>query len=429
MTRTGGSRTLDLTVKYLTLLIGLLCCLPTGGLRASERSGQTGDFIEVDREPQVQLETLAGDVREVPLAEFRVEDARQLDVVFVRYRGLPEPAPLATDPEDQVEVLSTEHGDVLMGALRSGDGDRIELEIVGGALVTLSIEDVAGLIFRQRLPFDGDVAVVAAVEGDRLFRRRGAGVDRIDGLFQSFESDGVRFEGGLGERLYPWSEVAALFIEDLEGDAEPASDVGLPIVVDLRGQSRLHGRLLSMDGNGCHVATGGNPDLFLPAAAISEIAVDDGSYRFLSALTPSDLGPVSPTGDDLGMVWPPRMDRARTGAALSAGGRTWARGIGVQAPSRIVWDLGSEWQTLRGQVAIDDSVLALPRRGSVVFRVLVDGEKRYESPIMRGGDPPLDLGRVDLTGARELVLEVDPSTDLWMADRADWLRPILVRRP
>jgi len=410
-------------------MVALLCCAVPSLAHGPARLVQSGDFIEVDRQPRVQLETLAGEVRELPLAEFRVGDPGQLDAVFVRYLGLARPPSLGADSGDRVELRLTGHGDTLKGALHSGDGDQIELEIVGGAILTLSIEEVAGLIFRQRLSFEGDVDVGPAPEGDRLFRRRGAGVDRIDGLFQSFEPAGVRFEGGLGERLYPWTEVAALFIEDLESGMPEQAGAGTPVVVDLLGQSRLHGRMLSIDGDGCRIATRSDADLLLPAAAISEVSLDDGTYRFLSDLTPSDLGPVSPTGDELGMVWPPRMDRARTGAALTAGGRTWARGIGVQAPSRVVWDLAGEWTVLRGKVAIDDSVLALPRRGSVVFRVLVDGQKRFESPILRGGDPPVDLGHLDLTDARELVLEVDPSTDLWMADRADWLRPILVRRP
>ena len=37
------------------------------------------------------------------------------------------------------------------------------------------------------------------------------------------------------------------------------------------------------------------------------------------------------------------------------------------------------------------------------------------------------LQAIRLEGARELVLEVDPATEAFVSDRANWLRPILVR--
>ena len=39
---------------------------------------------------------------------------------------------------------------------------------------------------------------------------------------------------------------------------------------------------------------------------------------------------------------------------------------------------------------------------------------------------PVALPAIDLAGAEELVLEVDPGSDLWVRDRADWLAPLLV---
>ncbi len=74
-------------------------------------------------------------------------------------------------------------------------------------------------------------------------------------------------------------------------------------------------------------------------------------------------------------------------------------------------------------------MLLLSVHGSVVFRVLVDGEERWSSAIVRGGDTPLELPPIDLEGAHELALEVDMAEDHYVADRADWLRPLLVRLP
>ena len=99
----------------------------------------------------------------------------------------------------------------------------------------------------------------------------------------------------------------------------------------------------------------------------------------------------------------------------------------MHAPSRLTWTLDGRWSELRGRVAIDDQVLDQGNRhGSVVFRVWVDGELRYESATIRGGSAPRPIDTVELRSARELVLEVDAVGDHVM-DRADWLRPILVR--
>jgi hypothetical protein len=79
-------------------------------------------------------------------------------------------------------------------------------------------------------------------------------------------------------------------------------------------------------------------------------------------------------------------------------------------------------------VAIDDEVLALPSKGSVVFRVLVDGELSYESESLTGGLGALTVPVVSLKGATRLSLEVEMAADLHVADRADWLRPVLFGR-
>lgn len=126
------------------------------------------------------------------------------------------------------------------------------------------------------------------------------------------------------------------------------------------------------------------------------------------------------------MTWPPRVDRAVDGRPLRAGGRTWSRGLGVHAPSRLTWALDGSWSELRTRAAVDDQVSSGSHRGSVVFRVHVDGELRYESRVVGAGEPVLELPAIELTGARELVLEVDPTADLWIGDRADWLSPVLV---
>ncbi|TDJ71113.1 MAG: hypothetical protein E2O39_08955 [Planctomycetota bacterium] len=383
-------------------------------------------------EPRLLLEDLAGKVTERPLAGLSITDPRDEGAAFVRFAGFPEPAGLGAEERDIARVLLG-NGDALTGVVAGGDGDRLRLRVASAAVIDIAVEEMASLVFPGRILADGGAPPVRPEQGDRLYHRRGRGLDRVDGLVQSFAENGVRFESRFGQRLYGWDEVAALFVEvldDVERADRAASD-RVPVAIDLRGPygpSRLRGDLLGIAADGCRIATRGNPALFLPAEIVAEIAVDDGSFRFLSELPPSDAGPVSPFGDTLGYAWPFQVDHAVGGKRpLRAGGRTWARGIGVHAPSRLEWTLDGDWKELRCLAAIDDQVLERSLHGSVVFRVLVDGEERFASGIVRGGDEPLTLPPIDLTGARSLVLEVGFATDHFASDRADWLRPILVR--
>jgi hypothetical protein len=128
------------------------------------------------------------------------------------------------------------------------------------------------------------------------------------------------------------------------------------------------------------------------------------------------------------MVWPPRLDLAVTGGPLAAGGRSWPRGLGMHAPSRMSFALDGRWTGFFGHAAVDDEALRLAVRGALVCRVLVDGAARWESPLLEGGDAPARFALDGLAGARVLTLEVDAAERSFAGDRADWLGPTLVRR-
>ena len=206
------------------------------------------------------------------------------------------------------------------------------------------------------------------------------------------------------------------------------------MAVDLVDGSRLRGRMEQLSARGLSLTVGRDTQVSLPLTALAEIARNDGTIAFLSDLqAASEVGRGNPfeseaAGDELfGMVWPYRPDRAVTGGPLRAGGRTWWRGIGCHAPTRLTWELDGSWRQLRGAVAVDDSVKLEPAEGSVVFSILLDGEAVWTSQRLSSGQAPLPFPPLDLTGKRELVLVADMSDQLNQGDRADWLRMMLVR--
>lgn len=370
------------------------------------------------------LEALDGSEQVLPLDGALPADPRQSGAAFVRYEGLELPAPGGPLAE-RLEV-SLHGGDRVPGWVRGGDEASLRLAPSEGVELSLVLEEIAAVVAPGRLPADGSATPGPAEEGDRIYVRRGDGVDQIDGVLLEFADEGVRFEGRLGERLHPWGEVAALFVEDLGLEAPPPPAV--PVILELVGGGRLTGGLSGLDGEGVRLARLGG-ELALPATLVQELALLDAGYAFLSDLPVADPGPVTlfGTDDDLGMVYPHRVDRNCLDGPLVSGERAWSRGLGVHAPSRLTWQLDGAWARLRATAGIDDSALANRHPGSVVFRVLGDGKELWSSPTVRGGDP-LQAVDVSLDGVRELVLEVDPATEAFVSDRANWLRPLLIAR-
>lgn len=375
---------------------------------------------------RVLLEAAGGEQTARDLAGFTTTDPRELGARIVRFEGLTPPRAPTLD-EARAEV-TLHGGDRLFGRLRGGRAELIDLEVTGGIHLGLALDEIASLVFPERIPKLGSVAPAPPQEGDRIYRRAGSGLDVIDGGIEEFTTDGVRIHGEIvGDKTIAWSEIAALFVEDLEEGPASRAEHGVPVAVDLADGGRLRGALEALSEKGCSLVTPNGEKVLVPLAAIELLLVDDGSISFLSSIEPSEAPPSLPFGDDLGMRWPHRVDRSVLGGRLAAGGRIHPRGLGVHAPSRIAWKLDGSWKHMRGLVAVDDESRRLPTHGSVVFRVLVDGQKRFESRELHAGDPPTPTGTIDLAGAREIVLEVDPSDGSTVADRADWLSPILWR--
>jgi hypothetical protein len=373
---------------------------------------------------RVVLEDPAGEVSIQSVSELGLDDLER--AVLIRFEGFEAPARPLWSPLDRAE-LELLGGDRLVGHVVNGRGDLVDVEVIGGASVPVVVDRLRTLRFPHRIEAAELSGLLPPDEGDRLYWISRGGIDRVDGTIEAFDEDGVRFDSVLGAKTFPWEEIAALFVEPFpeEGAADVGAE-GRPVVLDLVDGSRLRGALTALGAEGAVLDVRGSGSLAFPLTTLSEIISDTGRIAFLSDLAPSGVVEGSPFDDDVGMSWPHRVDRSVTGGPLVSHGRRYARGLGVHAPSRLTWTLNGRWSELRGAVGIDDSVLLLPHQGSVVFRVHVDGEMRWESGLVRGGRPPLSLPKVDLSGANELVLEVDMATRFHVADRANWLRLLLV---
>ena len=386
----------------------------------------------------VDVERADGSTRAAELATLTPADFGPGGVISIRFRR-EEPVPAgdgevatAAGLDGEVTLIG---GDRIAGVVRGGAGETLELRLAGTVPLPISIEELDHLVFPTRIP--AGRALLHAEFGDRLYVRRGAELDRVDGTFESFGDEGVTFDATElgGSKAFAWSEVAALFVEALEGDVTATEDgTRTPVALDLVDGSRLRGGLATLTDDVCGIELAGGQAIDLPTALVREVTLDDGSIAFLSDLEPVAARAGSVFDDEFGMRWPHEKDRAVSGELLRAGGRTWSRGLGVHAGSLVVWELDGGWQTLRGSVAIDDGVLRLPggAEASVEFRIWLDqepgdGEPAWSSGTVRAGGVPLSIDPLDLAGVRTIALEVDPADNLSVGDRANWLRMLLVR--
>lgn len=345
-------------------------------------------------------------------------------VAFLRYSGRVTPVD-APPGGASVELLD---GGRVVAEILGGEGDFLDLAIVGDARLRVSVDELTSVVITDRIPEAWGRRLEPNDEGDRLYRVAARGLERLEGTLEEFTQGGVHFTTRLGPKEIAWSEICALFIEPL-GDEPEEPPSGAYVVVDLVDGGRVHGGLLEIRADEMDLVTRAGRGLRLPRRSVAGVFVPNAGAFYLSELEPVVAGVEgSPFGDGFGMVWPHRVDRSVTGGLLGSGGRLYTRGIGVHAPSRLEWSLDGSWSALKLAVGVDDEVLELPAQGSVVFRVIVDGETRFESGVLTAGQEPVTAPEISLEGATHLVLEVDMAGDLHVGDRADWLRPVLVSR-
>lgn len=107
---------------------------------------------------------------------------------------------------------------------------------------------------------------------------------------------------------------------------------------------------------------------------------------------------------------------------MTLGGKTFARGIGAHAVSRIVYAVPDGFATFAATIGKDQEVTG----GSVVFVVEGDGKELFRSGVFRNDTPPLEIS-VPLAVVKRLALIVEDAGDNIMADHADWAEARLLR--
>ncbi len=335
-------------------------------------------------------------------------DTKVTDVVSLRRanRALP---PFPTGPH-----LITTNGDRIAGELLGGGGQ--SLRFVPGS-VTLKEDETwlvplsaTAAIWLTDTPADTppDPAAYPWVEGNKnrdVFRFRNGDTARgiLAGLGPVADRPTIQFRPDMGlARAIEAKELAAIVFNPTL--AKPRKPKGPYARVVLANGSRF-GLTNPTLANG--ILTG--ETLFgqkaeLPVEAVVALDVFQGKAVYLSDIKPKKVE----QGGFLGVQWPWAADRAVNGSPLrlmsAEGVSTFDKGLGTHPRTVLTYDLGGKYRRFEALVGLDPESGV---RGRVGVRVLVDGKEQVVpglGAVTAGTPVPV---RIDVSDAKELVLEVN----------------------
>ncbi len=108
---------------------------------------------------------------------------------------------------------------------------------------------------------------------------------------------------------------------------------------------------------------------------------------------------------------------------LQIAGTIYEKGLGVHAGSKLEFPLGGQCSSFSALVGADDGTkynLKALGGGTVAFQVLVDGNQKFDSGLVKRGEIARNL-QVDLMGGQTLQLIVNDGGDGNAFDHADWV--------
>jgi len=157
----------------------------------------------------------------------------------------------------------------------------------------------------------------------------------------------------------------------------------------------------------------------IPIAELVRLAARTSAIDYLSE-RPIDGETYVPYFDS---VRPVRIDATIEGRPFRLGGRTYDRGLGTESRTLLAYKLKPGDRRFQALVGVDERAGPL---GSVVFRVLVDGQERFASPVMTFREPPKAVD-VDLEDGKLLILITEFGDRGDARDLADWVEARIIR--
>jgi hypothetical protein len=239
----------------------------------------------------------------------------------------------------------------------------------------------------------------------------------VAGLLEGMDSEAVRIVFEDEERRVTWDKILGIVPAALEESANPK------FTVQLVDRSVLIADSIRVENGMWQLAWKGE-ELSIPADMLVSLRVRSDRVLYLSDLDPvvdevqTIIAPAAEQrrnanvfGQPLALRLPAPARKDNSVAEL----QTFLRGWGTRSRGRLVFELPSGFERLRGWVGIDPSANG---QGVCQAVVLVDGIQLF-SHELSGRQPGVALD-IPVTGGRRLELLVEPGPQLDLSDWVNW---------
>ncbi len=272
--------------------------------------------------------------------------------------------------------------------------------------------------------------------------------DSRSGTMISLSKLGVTYQSRIKDAAGKFKELtikaedcAVVYLTEPPG-AKPAAPAGLFAIVQLTDGTALQGTIQSMAegvlnftdlmANARKVGTGAIAGLYFKNGRVVYLSDMQHARADEQAMYIRDPDPKKRYPSDI--VAPFQRDKnAHTGVKetkLSIRQQEFRKGIGVHARSEIEFSLAAGFKKFEALVGIDDCVYAPDLSGSpcgnVIFQVLADGKKLWDSGNVTFKDAARPVS-LSVEGVKSLVLLVDWGEDGSQGDYADWALARVIR--
>jgi hypothetical protein len=332
--------------------------------------------------------------------------------------------PASPTPAADAFVLMLTDGQRLTGQPKTMLEDKLAWTSDTLGEVDLPMARLRGIL--HRAPASPAFATLAGPppRQDMIILRNG---DTVSGVFTAATASTLTLQSDTGAVDVPLSAVSRVDFA-AAGAAAPASRHNAPpgrtFLIGLSDGSSLLATNLTLDDTKANF-TFASSARTVPMEEVASIEQLDGPVSWLSSRQPVEEMAIPYFGSPA-VVWPARFDAAVDGGPLLAGGKTFERGIGVHAYSRLTFDIESGWMAFRTQYAADRGRQGDFRLADLTVRVLLNGAIVYERQHVRdGGISPVVT--VPLKSPGRLTLECDFGGSGNTQARLDWIEPALLR--
>lgn len=256
---------------------------------------------------------------------------------------------------------------------------------------------------------------------DAVYLRNG---DVLEGVLESFDDKKVSLEVEKKLVMSDLDQVAAVAPGTEASDGLRPKGQHARLTLDSGARLTL-ATATCADGDVLQGTTPYGPRLRVPLARVVALDTFGGRAVYLSDLKPARGDePVPFLGED-SVRWPLVNDASVDERDLRLGGGTYAKGLGMHGPARVHYKLDGKYRRFETLVGLDEKT---GRRGSVRVRVLGDGKPLdigfREELTAKSGAVPL---KADVTGVKELTLEVDVGRGGNVQDHVDWADARVIR--